>query len=135
MANELKAKWIEDLRSGEYEQGEGNLKSPGGVTGEADYCCLGVLIDRCIKDGLVEDKDWIEVEDKDWIEVEDDGRFEFRGKGDFPPAEILDLVGITFSEAQELATFNDNYGYSFEDIANFLEYGTRLIDHDSCEAG
>jgi hypothetical protein len=34
----LKAKWIEALRSGEYEQGEGFLEN------KRRYCCLGVLI-------------------------------------------------------------------------------------------
>jgi hypothetical protein len=38
MTPELKAKWIEALRSGEYEQGDGALFSNG------KYCCLGVLL-------------------------------------------------------------------------------------------
>src|SRR3954466_11512237 len=33
----LKTKWVEALRSGEYNQCRGNLKSPDG------FCCLGVL--------------------------------------------------------------------------------------------
>ena len=37
MKAELKAKWVEALRSGEYEQGEGALKKGN------SYCCLGVL--------------------------------------------------------------------------------------------
>ena len=38
MTPELKAQWIAALRSGEYTQGRGALK-----TGDGGYCCLGVL--------------------------------------------------------------------------------------------
>ena len=37
MNPEIKAKWVEALRSGEYEQGENSLLHGG------RYCCLGVL--------------------------------------------------------------------------------------------
>lgn len=37
MKADLKARWIEALRSGKYQQGEGNLKKDGRL------CCLGVL--------------------------------------------------------------------------------------------
>lgn len=37
MKADLKAKWIEALRSGEYEQASGQLRLDGA------YCCLGVL--------------------------------------------------------------------------------------------
>jgi len=37
MKADLKAKWVEALRSGKYEQGRGALLNDG------KYCCLGVL--------------------------------------------------------------------------------------------
>ena len=37
MNPEIKAKWIEALRSGKYEQGQGKLNKNG------KFCCLGVL--------------------------------------------------------------------------------------------
>lgn len=40
MNTEIKIKWIEALRSGEYKQGIGMLKNNRG-----SYCCLGVLCD------------------------------------------------------------------------------------------
>jgi hypothetical protein len=69
--SELKAKWIEALRSGAYRQGRGQLKF-----GDR-YCCLGVLCkvmgvefdacdnpivekDSCYKDYLPLDEDDIE---------------------------------------------------------------------------
>lgn len=39
MNKEVKAKWVDALRSGEYQQCKGALKT------EAGYCCLGVLVD------------------------------------------------------------------------------------------
>jgi hypothetical protein len=43
MDKKLKAKWIKALRSGEYKQGKGVLRS--GTGKDASYCCLGVLCD------------------------------------------------------------------------------------------
>lgn len=43
LPEDLKAKWVAALRSGEYAQGLYNLRRPG-TDGTADtYCCLGVL--------------------------------------------------------------------------------------------
>lgn len=41
----LKAKWTQALRSGEFTQGSGQLRSPN----KAKHCCLGVL---CVVAGL-----------------------------------------------------------------------------------
>lgn len=46
MDPELKAKWLEALRSGKYEQGRGSLCYDG------KHCCLGVLQDVVGKDQL-----------------------------------------------------------------------------------
>lgn len=40
MKPEIKAKWVAALRSGEYEQGKGALR-----TANDKFCCLGVLCD------------------------------------------------------------------------------------------
>ena len=48
MNPEWKAKWLEALRSGEYEQAQGALK-----TADGEFCCLGVLTDLCLKEGVV----------------------------------------------------------------------------------
>lgn len=54
MESELKRKWIEALRSGEYEQGQDQLICTLSREVE-EYCCLGVLAD--IMDGVVRDGD------------------------------------------------------------------------------
>jgi hypothetical protein len=46
MNPEIKAQWVAALRSGEYTQGMGALK-----TLEGAYCCLGVLCDLAHKAG------------------------------------------------------------------------------------
>jgi hypothetical protein len=38
MNEQIKQRWIEALRSGEYEQTQGRLRD------ETGYCCLGVLL-------------------------------------------------------------------------------------------
>jgi hypothetical protein len=45
---EVKAKWIDALRSGKYEQGRGQLRSK-----DDEYCCLGVLLDILSPDAWV----------------------------------------------------------------------------------
>src|SRR6185369_2249558 len=48
MNAEIKAKWLEALRSGKYQQGTQFLRNKG------KYCCLGVLCD------VVNPKAWVE---------------------------------------------------------------------------
>lgn len=43
----VKAAWIAALRSGEYKQGYGKLRT--NYSTEKEYCCLGVLCDLYIK--------------------------------------------------------------------------------------
>jgi hypothetical protein len=46
MDENVKAKWLEALRSGEYEQGQGQLRYGN------RFCCLGVLCEVAVKEGL-----------------------------------------------------------------------------------
>ena len=43
MNPEIKREWVAALRSGKYEQGDGELRDPFKVTEK--FCCLGVLCD------------------------------------------------------------------------------------------
>lgn len=47
---ELKARWLEALRSGEYKQSDSRLRNPTADGGFA-YCCLGVLCNLIDPDG------------------------------------------------------------------------------------
>jgi len=44
MKPEIKAKWLEELRGGEYKQSRRTLRNSEG------YCCMGVLVDIYIKE-------------------------------------------------------------------------------------
>lgn len=48
---EIKTKWLEALRSGEYEQGKGYLHYED--QGEQHYCCLGVLCEIAVEQGVI----------------------------------------------------------------------------------
>jgi len=45
MNPEVKKKWLEALRSGEYKQGIGALRNTNASKGIVTHCCLGVLCD------------------------------------------------------------------------------------------
>lgn len=55
MNPEVKDKWIKALRSEEYPQTDSCLKDDKG------FCCLGVLTDLAIKDGIL--GDWFQLDD------------------------------------------------------------------------
>lgn len=54
---ELKAKWLVALRSGEYQQAKGALRT---IEGEKCMCCLGVLCD------VIDPNGWRSIEGQAW---------------------------------------------------------------------
>ena len=48
MNSEVKGQWTAALRSGEYEQGSGVLRTIGNT-----YCCLGVLCELAVKANVI----------------------------------------------------------------------------------
>jgi hypothetical protein len=101
MTPELKAKWIEALRSGRYEQGVGSLFDSGDKT----YCCLGVLCDI-------------------HPDISLDGDEYFFGRenqGILLGPKFCKAVGITKEQAKRLATMNDSEQWSFKEIADAIE--------------
>jgi hypothetical protein len=54
MKDELKQGLINNLRSGEYKQGRKRLRVRQEEGGESSFCCLGVLTDMAVKEGIVE---------------------------------------------------------------------------------
>lgn len=86
MNKEIKARWINALLSGEYEQGKGFLRSP-----EGEYCCLGVLCDLYSKDTGIE-----------W------------GKGRSGANTMHGLDGMTSNEVDRWAGFVESTQYTPE---------------------
>lgn len=121
---EIKALWIEALRSGEYEQGQEYLNS------EKGFCCLGVLCDIAIKEGVI--PDWREKPEPQaygqgheliavkWV----------LGSASLLPREVHDWAGLKrddefstlgyLGDGTSLASMNDN-GSTFAEIADVIE--------------
>lgn len=105
MNQQMKARWIAALRSGEYRQARRYLKKGGG------FCCLGVLCD------LVDPGGWsqallCEGEVVAWGHRD--------GDTGCPSSDLLAEVGLHTDSACHLANINDA-GVSFDVIANYIE--------------
>jgi hypothetical protein len=128
----LKPKWVEALRSGDYEQIEGFLCADG------KYCCLGVLCDVQGRDYIVTEDSRYSDDTEQYEDVElrsyDFGEDERKDRYDaiMLPIRYLEEVGIPTDVwegeggngdddvAHLLAKWNDN-GKSFNEIADWIE--------------
>lgn len=101
MDPELKAKWVEALRSGEYHQTRGMLQRDG------RHCCLGVL---CVVSGLIIDGAY--------------GNRVMTDDGDAGYEPIYTLIGER-ETANELFLMNDGINgrrqHTFAEIASYIE--------------
>ena len=103
----IKRRWVEALRSGNYKQGTMYLRDQ-----ESGYCCLGVLCDVIRPDG------WgfhDEKEDVSQPHVFSDG-----GDEQLSPAS-RDFFGIPEEIHRELIDMNDAQGKNFSEIADYIE--------------
>jgi hypothetical protein len=113
MKQEIKERWTTALRSGEYEQGVGYLRYEG------KFCCLGVLCDLAVKDGVMREKKLpsgsygygddklvgsLPVEVRDWADLPD-------GDPEVP------FKNLPFP----LSMLNDEKELSFKLIADIIE--------------
>lgn len=114
MNPEVKAAWLAALRSGEYAQTTQYLHrvSEDGHS----YCCLGVLCDIAVKQGLD-------------LSVNTTGVFDsivqYNGTDGVLPIAVMDWAGIQneagrFSDGGFLSAENDE-GKTFEEIAAIIE--------------
>lgn len=114
MNPDIKAQWLQALRSGKYRQGTGSLKSKSG-----SYCCLGVLCDLASREGIVSE------------ERRYDGLPLFRSTTNRSDENDLTLPGAVAEWAglrqtaptvmdKGLAGLNDG-GMSFAEIADLIE--------------
>lgn len=116
MNPQIKEKWINALRSGEYKQTQGNLYEPG-----VGYCCLGVLTDLYLKEkGLEWDTNGTNSY-SGWGSVDDE--YEFLPDSVRNWAGLKDNRGTYEDDTLEfpaLTDLNDN-GNTFDDIADVIE--------------
>lgn len=118
MKPQIKQKWLDALRSGEYEQCESNLHKNGG------FCCLGVLTDLYIQ----------EHSDCSWKEYESNDKqlyYSFVGikiEYSYLPDEVVEWADLSSENPRvvsdrvwtHLSDLND-CGFNFEKIANLIE--------------
>jgi len=103
MNKEVIKRWIKALRSGDYNQLYGTLRSGD------QFCATGVLCDLHAKE--------YEIEWKMRDLLRSDLYFLH---GVNPPDEVLRWAGITFEQSATIAMWNDT-GHSFKEIATHIE--------------
>lgn len=119
--------WVDALRSGDYHQTSGKLRST-----DDRYCCLGVLCDVARKDGV---KMKIELFDYSGSTT----GIAYDGYSTFPPPAVINWLGhegpsIYVPWPEELSdpkpshrdvisvvSLNDRYGWDFHQIADAVE--------------
>lgn len=104
MQPEIKERWITALRSGDYPQTRCQLRSE-----KPEYCCLGVLCDIAVQDGLGE---W----DGEEYVSPSGGR-----RTGYLPLNVLDWSGLTEDGMADLVKLNDTNGLAFDAIADYVE--------------
>jgi hypothetical protein len=110
MTPELKEKWLQALRSGEYTKGKGALRST--TKSGTCYCCLGVLADVVDHDAWRDDQPW-------------DGKTLGIWKNqDISLEKSCEEVGLDMANQNLLMHLNDTKNYTFEEIADHIEFGT-----------
>jgi hypothetical protein len=107
MNPQIKQKWVDALRSGEYQQGQYCLRTDNG------FCCLGVLCDLYGKENNVE-----------WDLVNDDGNYEFHYQSERLPLFVVEWAGVENDNPEicetSLSELNDK-GSTFNEIADLIE--------------
>ena len=122
MNPQVKEKWVNALRSGEYKQDISRLRSNDGNS----FCCLGVLCDLYAKE---HNEDWQENENVSDDEFFIKDKFHFDGESEYLPESVVkwaELDGncpnvfVSSSSEMSLAEINDN-GWSFVEISLEIE--------------
>jgi len=114
MNNNAKA-WVAALRSGEFTQGRGSLKSPEG------YCCLGVACEL-FRRAHPEEAGWVHYIRYDQFLLNESGNTHALPLRVMHWLGLRDNYGVFQSDIGEpsLAAMNDT-NHTFEEIANMIE--------------
>ena len=122
MKKEIAEKWVAALRSGEYKQTKGKLAD----VERAEHCCLGVLCEMAIKDG-VDVEVGVRLDEDDGYDI---FYTEFDKETGHPPDSVRKWAGMgspsgrlyqpAYDEDTSLASLNDR-NWSFKQIAEVIE--------------
>jgi hypothetical protein len=128
MKQEVMRIWVDALRSGEYTQGVGCLKSTSG-----NHCCLGVLCelyDKNNEEKLIKtEAECMVVFDKYYSKLTPEKVVKWAGLhfSDGAINDTPDLVMILGGpQVESLASLNDR-GSSFQEIADFIEQNVERL--------
>lgn len=114
MNQEIKQKWLNALRSDEYQQTAERLHDKNG------FCCLGVLCDLYGKEHSIE---WEEIDPGQYThKIFRNMYYSFLYKTGTLPLQVREWAEL-FQDTlvvNRLAEMNDN-GYTFEQIADVIE--------------
>jgi hypothetical protein len=108
MEASLKQKWIDALRSGEYEQGKQYLKSM-----DNKFCCLGVLCD------IIDNKKWETFEKAN--SAKSFYPFTYEGYTGTLSNDMLKTTKINIVKMRFLMDMNDVHDKTFAEIADYIE--------------
>ena len=115
MNEEIKKKWVGALRSGEYKQGRSILYNREDNT----FCCLGVLCDLAVKEGIVTT---IVGTTEDIVDCT---FFGMEKAYEYLPEEVMEWANLSdnapFVGIYTLTELNDDFKMSFENIADRIE--------------
>jgi hypothetical protein len=115
MKTEIKQKWVEALRSGEYTQGKFRLYNG------RSYCCLGVLCNLYMNE---KNETWY------YLTSETSDNYYCDGESELLPVAVMDWAELNSGNgdplvnvdvAHSLAELNDTLKYTFAQIADVIE--------------
>ena len=113
MKKEIADKWVKALRSGSYRQTQSYLSVK--ENGKYKYCCLGVLCQIALKEGVVK-----EYNTKCFAKIYDNCDTALPTTVKHWAGMKTDL-GFVDGAASSLAYLNDRIGYKFSEIADHIE--------------
>lgn len=117
MKSEIKQKWLNALRSGEYSQGRYQLRDDCN-----HFCCLGVLTDLYLKET-----------NQEWIEGQEQFAYYAPSKrgdtGEVLTQEVIEWAGLEEhnptifirTRNKQISDLNDFENLSFDEISDLIE--------------
>lgn len=110
MNPDVKARWINALRSGAYPQGFG-LLSYIDSEGTARYCALGVLCELAYREGVVTKETY----------PYEEGVFSYEGQHETLPKAVQQWAGLNSNNPEiaggDITGLNDDNAYTLPEIA------------------
>lgn len=126
MRTEVRDRWLAALRSGEYAQGKTYLGFQLPDARRSSYCCLGVLCELAVADGVIERQE----DSRGGVDRIVHG---YAGRTSLLPDEVVVWAGLTSANPTVRAVADDgepartslawlnDHGRSFDVIATLIE--------------